>query len=280
LTRYFAGIDIGSTMTKVAITDGVVIATVIGPTGPEHRRMAHRVMQEALDKAGLAFADLSLVVATGYGRINVPFADRQITEISCHARGISHLLPAASTVIDIGGQDSKAISLVGGRPVNFVMNDRCAAGTGRFLEVTAESLGIRLDDLGPLSLEAKGKVEIGSTCAVFAVQEVVSSLSAGASIPDIIAGLHESIAARILGMARRLKIVREVAMTGGGAKDAGLVQAIEAKLGFKVLIPPEPLLTGALGAAMLGRDIFDKAAASGQPIVRSERHLEAARLFS
>jgi (R)-2-hydroxyacyl-CoA dehydratese activating ATPase len=280
LTRYFAGIDIGSTMTKVAITDDVVIATVMGPTGPEHRRMAHRVMQEALDKAGLAFADLSLVVATGYGRINVPFADRQITEISCHARGISHLLPAARTVIDIGGQDSKAIRLAGGRAVDFVMNDRCAAGTGRFLEVTAESLGVKLGDLGPLSLEAKGKVEIGSTCAVFAVQEVVSSLSTGASVPDIIAGLHESIAARILGMAHRLKIEREVAITGGGAKDSGLVRALEAKLGFKVLLPPEPLLTGALGAAIMGRDIFDKAAASGQPIVRGDRHLEAARLFS
>jgi predicted CoA-substrate-specific enzyme activase len=280
LTRYFAGIDIGSTMTKVAVTDGEVIATVIGPSGPEHRRMAHRVMLEALDKAGLAFDDLTFIVATGYGRINVPFADRQITEISCHARGVSHLLPAARTVIDIGGQDSKAIRLAGGRAVDFVMNDRCAAGTGRFLEVTADSLGVKLDDLGPISLEAKGRVEIGSTCAVFAVQEVVSSLAAGASLPDIIAGLHEAISSRILGMARRLKIEREVALTGGGAKDSGLVRALEIKLGYKVLLPPEPLLTGALGAALMGRDIYDKAVANGQPLVRSERHLEAARLFS
>jgi len=280
LQRFCAGIDIGSTMTKVAITDGELIAAVIGPTGPEHRRLAHRVMQEALDKAGVAFTDITCVVATGYGRINVPFADRQITEISCHARGVSHQLPAVHTVIDIGGQDSKAIRVVGGRAVDFVMNDRCAAGTGRFLEVTAESLGVPLDQLGPLSLQAKNKVEIGSTCTVFAAQEVVAQLATGAALPDIIAGLHEAIASRVYGMARRLRIEREVAVTGGGAKDGGLVRALEARFGFPVLLPPEPLMTGALGAALLGRDLVLQAERSGTPFTRSERHLEAARLFS
>jgi predicted CoA-substrate-specific enzyme activase len=279
-TQYFAGVDIGSTMTKVAIMNGAIVASVIGPTGPEHRKLANRVMEEALARAKLSFADITYVVATGYGRINVPFADKQITEISCHARGVSYLLPEAKTVIDIGGQDCKGIKLKEGRVVDFVMNDRCAAGTGRFLEVTAEGLGVRLEDMGKLSLEAKNKVEISSTCTVFAAQEVVAKLSEGAPLPDIIAGLHESIATRIYGMVRRLKIEREVALTGGGAKNIGLVKALEAKLGFPVLVPSEPLLTGAIGAALLGKDIVKKAAESGMPLARSERRLREATLFT
>ena len=280
MSQYFAGIDIGSTMTKVVIMDQAMLASVIGPTGPEHRRLANRVMEEALAKANLPFADITYVVATGYGRINVPFADKQITEISCHARGASYLLPEVRTVIDIGGQDCKGIKLSQGRAVDFVMNDRCAAGTGRFLEVTAEGLGVKLEDMGRLSLAAKNKVEIGSTCTVFAAQEVVAKLSEGVPLPDIIAGLHEAIAARIYSMVGRLKIEREVALTGGGAKNIGLVKALEAKLGYPVLVPPEPLLTGAIGAALLGKDIVKKAAESGEPLVRSERRLTEATLFT
>jgi predicted CoA-substrate-specific enzyme activase len=278
-SQYFAGVDIGSTMTKVVIMNRAVLDSVIGPTGPEHRKLANRVMEQALAKAKLSFADITYVVATGYGRINVPFADKQITEISCHARGVSYLLPRVRTVIDIGGQDCKAIKLKEGRAVDFVMNDKCAAGTGRFLEVTAEGLGVKLDDMGRLSLEAKNKVEIGSTCTVFAAQEVVAQLSAGVPLPDIIAGLHEAIATRIYGMARRLKLEREVAITGGGAKNIGLVKALEAKLGYPVLVPPEPLLTGAIGAALLGKDIVEKAEKSGEQLPRSERRLTEATLF-
>jgi predicted CoA-substrate-specific enzyme activase len=278
-SQYFAGVDIGSTMTKVVIMNRAVLDSVIGPTGPEHRKLANRVMEQALAKAKLSFADITYVVATGYGRINVPFADKQITEISCHARGVSYLLPRVRTVIDIGGQDCKAIKLKEGRAVDFVMNDKCAAGTGRFLEVTAEGLGVKLEDMGRLSLEAKNKVEIGSTCTVFAAQEVVAQLSAGVPLPDIIAGLHEAIATRIYGMARRLKIEREVAITGGGAKNIGLVKALEAKLGYPVLVPPEPLLTGAIGAALLGKDIVEKAEKSGEQLPRSERRLTEATLF-
>ena len=147
---YFAGVDIGSTMSKVAIMDEAVMASVIGPTGPEHRRLANKVMEEALAKLNLSFDDITYVVATGYGRINVPFADKQITEISCHARGVASLLPTARTVIDIGGQDCKGIKLSNGKAVDFVMNDKCAAGTGRFLEVIAEALGVKLEDMGRL----------------------------------------------------------------------------------------------------------------------------------
>jgi predicted CoA-substrate-specific enzyme activase len=279
-SQYFAGVDIGSTMTKVVIMNRAILASVIGPTGPEHRKLANRVMEEALTRASLSFDDITYVVATGYGRINVPFADKQITEISCHARGVSYLLPEVRTVIDIGGQDCKGIKLSNGRVVDFVMNDRCAAGTGRFLEVTAEGLGVKLDDMGRLSLEAKNKVEIGSTCTVFAAQEVVSRLSEGVPLPDIIAGLHEAIATRIYGMVRRLKIEREVALTGGGAKNIGLVRALEAKLGYPVLVPPEPLLTGAIGAALLGKDMVKKAAESGEPLPRSERRLTEASIFT
>ena len=146
--------------------------------------------------------------------------------------------------------------------------------------MTAEGLGVKLDDMGRLSLEAKNKVEIGSTCTVFAAQEVVAKLSAGVPLPDIIAGLHEAIATRIYGMARRLKIEREVALTGGGAKNIGLVRALEAKLGYLVLVPPEPLLTGAIGAALLGKDIVKKAAESGIPLLRSERRLTEATIFT
>ena len=278
--QYFAGVDIGSTMTKVVIVNETTLASVIGPTGPEHRKLANRVMEEALAKAKLPFEEITYVVATGYGRINVPFADKQITEISCHARGVSHLLPEVRTVIDIGGQDSKGIKLREGRVVDFVMNDRCAAGTGRFLEVTADELGISLDEMGKLSFEAKNKVEISSTCTVFAAQEVVNKISEGAALADIIAGLHEAIATRIYGMARRLKIEREVALTGGGAKNIGLVKALEAKLGFKVLLPPEPLLTGAIGAALLGRDIAREAEKKGEALKISQRRLTEATLFT
>lgn len=278
--QYFAGVDIGSTMTKVVIMDQEVIASVIGATGPEHRKLANRVMEEALAKAGLPFDDITYVVATGYGRINVPFADKQITEISCHAKGVAYFLPEVRTVVDIGGQDSKGIKLKDGRAVDFVMNDKCAAGTGRFLEVTAEGLGVKLEDMGKLSLTAKNAVRIANTCTVFATQEVVSKLAEGAALADVIAGLHEAIAARIYSMVGRLKVEREVALTGGGAKNIGLVRALEAKLGYKVLVPPEPLLTGAIGAALMGRDIVKEAEEKGTTLVRAERRLTEATFFT
>ncbi|TET70149.1 MAG: 2-hydroxyglutaryl-CoA dehydratase [Candidatus Aminicenantes bacterium] len=279
MTEYFAGVDIGSTMTKVVIMAEEIIASVMGPTGPEHRRLANKVMEQVLAKANLPFEKISYVVATGYGRINVPFADKQITEISCHARGISSLLPTARTVIDIGGQDSKGIKLSDGRVKNFVMNDKCAAGSGRFLEVIAEALGVKLDDIGRLSLAAKNDVPISNTCTVFAEQEVVGKLAEGVPVEDLLAGLHKAISTRIYGMVSRIKIEKDVVVTGGGAKNIGLVKALEAKLGFPVLLPPEPLLTGAIGAALLGKDVVQQAARNGVPLAKSERRLEEATFF-
>jgi (R)-2-hydroxyacyl-CoA dehydratese activating ATPase len=258
---FFAGIDIGSTMTKVVIADEQekIITSTIGPTGAEHRHLALKVTENAMEKASLNFDQLDFIVATGYGRISVPFADKQITEITCHARGIKALFPSVRIIIDIGGQDSKGIKLDSeGKVANFVMNDKCAAGTGRFLEVIAEALGINLTDMGRIAASADGYVQISNTCTVFAEHEVTSRLAEGAGIPEIVAGLHESIAGRVVNMVRHLGIEKDVVVTGGGAKNSGLIQAIEGKVGFPVLIPPEPFITGALGAALIGRDFVTR----------------------
>jgi len=276
---YFAGIDIGSTMTKIVIMDDEISSQVIGPTGAEHRHLANKVMEEALSKAGIAFDELTYVVATGYGRINVPFADKQITEITCHAKGVSSIFPSARTVIDIGGQDAKGIKIAGGKVVNFVMNDKCAAGTGRFLEVIAEALGLKLEEMGELSLQSKEKVMISSTCTIFAEQEVVSKIADGVPIEDILAGLHEAIASRVFHMAEKMKIEKDVAMTGGVAMNVGMVKALEDQLGFPVLIAREPLLTGAIGAAILGKELVIKALEKGEAIEKGARLLEAASFF-
>lgn len=274
----FAGIDIGSTMTKVVIVDEkeTNLASVIGPTGAEHRHLALKVMDEAIGQIGLSFEDLDFIVATGYGRINVPFADKQITEITCHARGIRAIFPTVRIIIDIGGQDSKGIKLdAAGKVTNFVMNDKCAAGTGRFLEVIAETLGVKLADMGDVSLTAKEYVKISNTCTVFAEHEVTSRLAEGATIPEIVAGLHESIAGRVVNMVRHLGIEKDVVVTGGGAKNIGLVKAIEDKVGFTVLIPPEPFITGALGAALLGKGFVERGMTRDH-----ERRLESVTFFT
>jgi (R)-2-hydroxyacyl-CoA dehydratese activating ATPase len=279
MAECFAGIDIGSTMTKVVIMGDSLLASLIGPTGPEHRRLAHRVMEEALDLAGLKFEQLSYVVATGYGRINVPFADRQVTEITCHAKGLHSLLPSAKTIVDIGGQDSKGIKIKDGKVSSFVMNDKCAAGTGRFLEVIADALGVPLQKLGELSLTSENAATVSNTCTVFAEQEVISQLAGGESIANLVAGIHEAIATRVYSMVNKLKIEPDVAITGGGAKNIGLVKALEAKFGCPVLVPPEPLLTGAIGAALVGKEACAQARLKGEKLKRSEQRLQEARFF-
>ena len=278
--NYFAGIDIGSTMTKVVIVSDRIEASFIGPTGPEHRKLANKVMEEALLRANLRFDDLAYIVATGYGRINVPFADKQITEITCHAKGLQSLLPTVRTVIDIGGQDCKGIKIKAGKVTDFVMNDKCAAGTGRFLEVIADALGVPLKELGERSLAAQNAIAISNTCTVFAEHEVISQLASGASVNDLIAGIHEAVATRVYAMVKKLKIEQDVAVTGGGAKNIGLVKALEGKFGFPLLVPPEPLITGALGAALMGKEIYEKAAAGGQKPQRSDQGLREATFFA
>lgn len=276
---YFAGVDIGSTMTKVVIVSDRIEVSLIGPTGPEHRKLANRVMEEALNKARLTFEDLTYIVATGYGRINVPFADRQITEITCHAKGLHSLLPSVKTVVDIGGQDSKGIKIVNGKVMNFVMNDKCAAGTGRFLEIIADSLGVPLEKIGEISLTAEKIAAVSSTCTVFAEQEIISRLASGEPVANLLAGIHDAVATRVYSLVKKLNVEADIAVTGGGAKNIGLVKALESKFGQALLVPPEPLITGALGAALMGKDIFTKYMAEGQKPTRSVNKLEEATFF-
>ena len=269
-------------MTKVVLTDksNNLLSSIKGPTGAEHRQLANEVMRQALAQASLQIDDISCIVATGYGRLNVPFADRQITELSCHARGVSSLFPNVRTAIDIGGQDAKCMKIANGRLISFVMNDKCAAGTGRFLEVTAAALDVRLEDLGDISLRATKKIEISSLCTIFAQQEVVSLISGGERLENIVAGLHDALASRIAALARRLGIEPDLVLTGGVAKNTGMVAAMKESLGCDILVPEEPLITGALGAAILAKEIYMKTSATGETLPAKSRRLEKATFFS
>jgi (R)-2-hydroxyacyl-CoA dehydratese activating ATPase len=275
VATYFAGIDVGSTMTKAVILNRGVIASVIGPTGPEQRRLANKVMEEALKKAALSFEAITAVVSTGYGRINVPFADAQYTEITCHARGIASLFPQARTIIEVGGQDTKAIKIEAtGKATDFVMNDKCAAGSGRFIEVIADALGVPLDDVGGVSLQSTQPARISNICTIWAQQEVAASLAQGIPIPDLLAGVHRSLAERIVTMVHRLRVEEAVVVTGGGAKNKGLLKVLSEQLGHEILVPEEPLLTGALGAALLGKEMAERAALKNVPFITKDRVLE------
>jgi predicted CoA-substrate-specific enzyme activase len=278
---YYAGVDLGSTITKVAIADGDgnITAKVAGATGPEYRRLANQVMSRALDEAGLTLKEIGYVVATGYGRVNAPFADCQITELTCHARGVSHLFPGARTAIDIGGQDAKVLKIDNGKLVDFIMNDRCAAGTGRFLEMVAKTLNLKLEEMGEISLRAKKKVAISNTCTVFAQSEIVALISEGRSTPDILAGLHDAIAGRVVNMVRSLKVESDVILTGGVALNRAVVAAITERLDCAVLVPDEPLFTGASGGALLALELAHKAVADDKAIPVKERRLTEVRFY-
>jgi len=253
---FFAGIDIGSTMSKAVVVDarGKMLGYVVGQTGAEHRRRANRVMEDVLIKSSITLDQIAYIISTGYGRVNVPFADRQVTELTCHAKGVASLFPEVRTAIDIGGQDAKVLKIKNGRLTDFLTNDKCAAGTGRFLEVAAETLGLGLNEMGQVSLQSDSPVKINSLCTIFAQQEIISRLSEGQPLPDILAGVYIAVTTRVVKLARQLKVEPPVVFTGGVAKNAGMVKAMETVLGTAVLVPEEPLITGALGAAILARD--------------------------
>jgi (R)-2-hydroxyacyl-CoA dehydratese activating ATPase len=248
------GLDIGARTTKaVLLADGRVIAAVVEDTGGGPAATARRVFEEALRQAGAGRVDLA--VATGYGRGGLEFAPVTVTEITCQARGVRHLLPQACGILDVGGQDTKAIALDGeGRVRDFLMNDRCAAGTGRFLEVMAGVFGVSLHEAGRLALAAAEPLPISSTCTVFAESEVVSLRAAGHSCEAILAGVHASVARRLKGMADRLALEGPVAFTGGVARDPAAVEAVRRTLALEVLVPDSPQTTGALGAALVAAD--------------------------
>jgi predicted CoA-substrate-specific enzyme activase len=280
LATYFAGIDVGSTMTKVVILNKGIIASIIGPTGPEQRRLANKVMEQALNQAGLSFQAITYIVSTGYGRINVPFADKQFTEITCHAKGIISLFPKAKTIIDVGGQDVKGIKIDDtGKIIDFVMNDKCAAGSGRFIEVIADTLRVPLDKVGDLSLQSKSPAKISNICTIWAQQEVAASLAQGIPISDLLAGIHYSLADRICRMVNRIRVEEAVIVTGGGAKNKGLLKALSEQLGHEILVPEEPLITGALGAALMGKEIVKLAKRDNTPLKTKERILEEIKIL-
>ena len=253
---FFCGLDIGAATTKaVILDDDRIVSYSVLPTGQSVSLATDKALEEATRKVGLGMADFSRVVATGYGRHAVPFADRAVSEIICHAKGANFLLPSARTVIDIGGQDSKVIALDGSGDVsNFVMNDKCAAGTGRFIEVMANVLEVPLEDMGALSLRSGKSCMISSTCTVFAESEVVSLRAKGESRENLIAGIHKGVASRTITMGRSVGFHEDVVFTGGVAKNVGVKHHLETAIGSQLLVPEEPQIIGALGAALLGRE--------------------------
>lgn len=247
-----AGVDVGSVTAKTVLLDDEqrVLASHVVYQGIVNEEAARRCFHEALAMAGLERGQVAVIVATGYGRDLVGFGDLTVTEISCHADGAAFMLPGVRTIIDIGGQDSKVIGLdANGVVLNFRMNDRCAAGTGRFLEVMAGALRVSLDDIGPLSLQSEKPAQVSSTCAVFAESEIVSLMAQGVQKRDIIAGLHAAICRRISGMVRGVGLRDRVAMTGGVAKNEGVLRQLEREMGVSIVVPPNPQIIGALGAA-------------------------------
>ena len=251
---YFAGIDVGSLSTDVVILDekGVVAGYSIIQTGANSTEAAEKALAGALDKAGIERGRLDKIIATGYGRISVPFDQKAITEISCHALGAHHLFPEVGTVVDIGGQDSKVIRVnEAGKVLDFTMNDKCAAGTGRFLEVMAAKLQISLEEMGDLSLRAAGEVPISSVCTVFAESEVISLVARNHPKEEIIRGLHRSIVNRVWSMVRSVGVHGTLTMTGGVAKNRGVVALMEEKVGKSIPVHTEPQIVGALGAALM-----------------------------
>ena len=251
-----AGIDIGSLTAEVVIMEKErILSYVIRPTGSNSKKAAEVALEEELSKAALKSTDLKKVVATGYGRIRIDFADQRITEITCHGRGAYYWDPTVRTVIDIGGQDSKVIRLAEyGRVIDFAMNDKCSAGTGRFLEVMAQALEVELDQLASISNSASNAVSISSMCTVFAESEVVSLIAQGLPREDIARGLHQSIADRTASLVHRVGLEEKVMMTGGVALNNAVVAALNEKLKTKIIVPSVPQIAGALGAALLAQD--------------------------
>lgn len=253
MSGYGVGVDVGSTTTKAVLLDQSkeIIASHIISTGASASSSATKCLQEISQESNLLLDDIAMV-STGYGRAQVTGSDRRITEITCHSIGIHHLNPDIAFLIDIGGQDSKVIRIgKNGRPQDFEINDKCSAGTGRFLEVMSRVLEIPLDELGTIALESPSPSTISSTCTVFAESEVIGRIGAGDSVEDIAAGIHLSMAAKIGTLSRRVGIVEPVGITGGVALNPGFRYYLSKQIGAELWVPPTPQLTGALGAALL-----------------------------
>lgn len=255
MAAYYVGVDIGSTASKCVILDeaGTMVGHGLHPSGAGTEGPKTAV-EAALSMAGIALDEVARSCATGYGRNLMTWCNDTLSELSCHAKGAAHLFPTAHTVIDIGGQDAKVLSLgENGTLENFVMNDKCAAGTGRFLDVMASVFGCKVSDLAEYDAQSTGVTAISSTCTVFAESEVISKLAGGEPIPNIVAGIHASVVDRTYGLVRRLGVKPDVAMTGGVALNAGLRARLEERLGQTILTSDLSQLNGALGAALYAR---------------------------
>ncbi|HCS11878.1 MAG TPA: 2-hydroxyglutaryl-CoA dehydratase [Clostridiales bacterium] len=258
--RYYLGVDVGSASSKAVIINQnkeIIKTSVIqmgtGTSGPKS------VIDDIFADTGLSFENIKLTVGTGYGRNSLKFADKQISEISCHAKGINYELKKARTVLDIGGQDVKAISInESGMVLNFYMNDKCAAGTGRFLEVMARILGVKIDELEKLDENAKNPVAVSSTCTVFAESEVISLLSQETKIEDITRGIHNSIVTRALALLYKTNMEEDFTLTGGVAQNKGVIRALERALNKKIYVANKPQLIGAIGAAIFAYEAVEE----------------------
>jgi len=250
-----AGIDIGSITTEALLFDnekGVLGYTIL-QTGADSKKSAELALEKALALPARQASDIAYTIATGCGRKRASFAQQAVTEITCIAKGVNYLFPDARTIIDIGGQDTKVIRIdEKGRVVEFEMNDKCAAGTGRFIEVMAKALNVDLDKIGDISLNHRKELAISSICTVFAESEVISLVSEGEELEDILYGIHKAIADRTMGLINRLGgAQKEVIMAGGVAKNSGVVKALERTLDTQLKIHVEPQIVGALGAAII-----------------------------
>ena len=277
--RYAAGVDVGSTQTKAVVMAAnadshplhadeaagpKIVARSIVDTGANVTKAAEKAFLAACHDAGLNQHDVGFVVGTGYGRYKITFGNAQMTEISCHARGAHFIYPTTRTVIDMGGQDSKAISVgADGAVLDFVMNDKCAAGTGRFLSNAADVMGITLDEIGPLSLTGTQPVKLTTVCTVFVESDILSYVVQGKKQEDILRGVHLAIAKRTISLARRIPIEPEITLTGGVARNIGMVRALEEVLQAKLQVSPEAHFTGAIGAALFALEKMDESFESG-----------------
>ena len=254
---YAAGVDVGSTQTKAVVIneEKQIVGRALIDTGTNVVLAAEKSFAEALSNGGIREVEVEFVIGTGYGRYRVTFGNAQVTEISCHGRGAAHMFPGTRTVVDMGGQDTKAIQVnQAGEIIDFCMNDKCAAGTGRFLGAAAAALEIPLDDLGATALESTKPVRISTTCTVFAESEVLSWLGKGKKITDILWGVHQSIASRSAALMRRVGIEEQVTFTGGVTRNAAMIQALEDKLQVKLNVSEDSHYMGALGAALFALD--------------------------
>ena len=264
-----AGVDVGSTATKAILLDGnrAILARALVDTGANVVRAAERAFRASLVEAGREEWDVGYTVGTGYGRYKVSFGNAQITEISCHARGAAFLFPRTRTILDIGGQDTKAIRVGGeGEVLDFCMNDKCAAGTGRFLAAAADVMELPLGDLGPVSLRSSKGLKITNVCTVFVESEIMSQLARGSRVEDILAGVHASIAGRSIGLLRRVGLEDEITFTGGVSRNTGMVTALEGRLGRRINVSADSQFIGAIGAALFALERGEH----GAPATQSE----------